>query len=285
MATFRQVKLSFWTDHLVSDNFSAEDKYFFLYLLTNIHTNLCGCYEVSMKQIAFEMGYSIETIASVIDRFENKYNLIRYDRSTYELLIVNWSKHNWTESPKFRKLLEKEIESIKDMEFREYLMGIFNGEDAEIYPISIPDTVSETTDTSLLVSISNRDNSNSSNSENDINFTEVNTQEKSKKVRNKYEDTPEFAEFWNAYPKHQGKTMARAAFEKVDVPLQVLLDAIEVQKRSRQWMKDSGDFIPMPSTWLNQKRWEDSMDVNMPKSDGMERYSNLQKLAEEFDDE
>lgn len=271
MATYRQVKLSFWTDPLVSDNFSAEDKYFFLYLLTNLHTNLCGCYEVSKTQVAKEMGYSEETINSVIDRFENKYNLIRYDKKTYELLILNWSKHNWTESPKFRKLIEKEIESIKDKEFREYLMGIFNGEDAEIYPISTSDTVSEVPDTSLLVSVSNTI-VNSSNSTNVV----------KKRVRKKYEDTPEFEAFWNAYPKQKAKTEAREAFAKVDVPLQTLLDALEVQKRSNDWTKDGGQYIPYPAKWLNKRRWEDSMDAKPIETD---RYANLRRLAEEFDDE
>ena len=109
MATFRQIKTSFWTDTLVDENFSPEDKYFYLYLLTNIHTTLCGCYEVSKKKIAEETGYSVESVSSLINRFEKTYGLIRYDEKTYELLILNWSKHNWTESPKFRKLLEKEI--------------------------------------------------------------------------------------------------------------------------------------------------------------------------------
>lgn len=271
MATYRQVKLAFWTDHLISDNFSAEDKYFFLYLLTNLHTNLCGCYEVSKTQVAKEMGYSEETINSLIDRFENKYNLIRYDKKTYELLILNWSKHNWTESPKFRKLVEKEIESIKDKEFKEYLTGIFNGEDAEIYPISTSDTVSEVPDTSLLVSVSNTI-VNSSNSTNVV----------KKRVRKKYEDTPEFEAFWNAYPKQKAKTEAREAFAKVDVPLQTLLDALEVQKRSNDWLKDGGQYIPYPAKWLNKRRWEDAVDTK-PQQKG--RYDNLMNLAEEFADE
>ena len=90
MATYRQVKLAFWTDHLISDNFSAEDKYFFLYLLTNPHTNLCGCYEISYKQLKDETGYSRESISVLINRFEKTYNIIRYDTETYEMLILNW---------------------------------------------------------------------------------------------------------------------------------------------------------------------------------------------------
>lgn len=284
MGPYRQVMTSFWTDSFVSDHFSAEDKYFYLYSLTNIHTNLCGCYDISFKQMASETGMNVDTISAIVNRFVKVYNLVRYDESTREFLILNWGKHNWTESPKFRKYLRKEIESIKNNEFRAFLTDELEGKDDFEYHIKSPDTLSRVEDTFDGYVIDNS-NSNSSNLEEDNNLKEVSNEEVKKKVRNKYEDTPEFAEFWNAYPKHQGKTIARAAFEKVDVPLQVLLDAIEVQKRSRQWMKDGGDFIPMPSTWLNQKRWEDSMDVNIPRTDGMERYSNLQRLAEEFDGE
>lgn len=284
MAIYRQVKLSFWTDHLVSDNFSAEDKYFFLYLLTNLHTNLCGCYEVSKNQVAKEMGYSEETISTIIERFENKYNLIRYDKETYELLILNWSKHNWTESPKFRKLVKKEIESIKDKEFRKYLTGIFDGEDTEIYPISTPDTVSETSDTLVSICSVNKNNSCKDNSLVEPSNLEDKPVKETKRVRKKYEDTEDFKRFWDAYPKQKGKTEAREAFAKVDVPIDVLLSAIETQKRSRDWIKEGGQYIPYPAKWLNKRRWEDSVDVNIG-THGMERYSNLQRLAEEFDDE
>ena len=47
------------------------------------------------------------------------------------------------------------------------------------------------------------------------------------------------------------------AFKKVKVPVSVLLDAIEKQKKSEDWKKEGGKFIPYPTTWLNGKRWED----------------------------
>lgn len=67
----------------------------------------------------------------------------------------------------------------------------------------------------------------------------------------------EFDRFWSAYPRKEGKQKARRAFEKVNVPLDTLLAAIEQQKKSTQWSKDNGQFIPHPATWLNGKRWED----------------------------
>lgn len=71
----------------------------------------------------------------------------------------------------------------------------------------------------------------------------------------------DFDLFWEAYPRKEGKQKAEAAFAKVVVPVQDLLDAIEAQKKSAQWTKDGGQFIPHPATWLNGKRWLDQMVV------------------------
>lgn len=70
-----------------------------------------------------------------------------------------------------------------------------------------------------------------------------------------------FEAFWKAYPKKVGKKDARKAFRRVDAPLESLLSAIERQKCADQWKRDGGRFIPNPSTWLNQGRWEDELTV------------------------
>lgn len=69
----------------------------------------------------------------------------------------------------------------------------------------------------------------------------------------------EFEIFWNAYPTKVGKQPARKAFDKVKVPVETLVAAIERQKCSSQWSKDGGQYIPNPATWLNQGRWEDEL--------------------------
>ena len=69
MALYRNIHLSFWQDTKVTDDFTPEDRYFYLYLLTNPHTNLCGCYEISMKQMANEMGYDAKKVIKLIERF------------------------------------------------------------------------------------------------------------------------------------------------------------------------------------------------------------------------
>lgn len=76
-------------------------------------------------------------------------------------------------------------------------------------------------------------------------------------------NTSAFALFWEAYPKKVGKKDAKKAFGKVTVDVQVLIAAVQRQKLSSQWCKDGGQYIPNPSTWLNQERWLDELDTNM----------------------
>ena len=67
----------------------------------------------------------------------------------------------------------------------------------------------------------------------------------------------DFDRFWEAYPRKAGKEEARRAFQRVDVPVGVLVDAVSVQRKSAQWQKEGGRYVPFPANWLNQRRWED----------------------------
>lgn len=73
----------------------------------------------------------------------------------------------------------------------------------------------------------------------------------------------EFEKFWEAYPRKVGKKDARKAWDKaVDrPPITDILQVIGLQKVSEQWVRDGGQFIPHPSTWLNQGRWADVIAV------------------------
>ena len=121
MAIFRKINVSFWDDEKVVDDFTPEDRYFMLYLMTNPHTNQIGCYQITLRQIEFETGYNKETVSKLITRFEKILKVIKYSESTKELLILNWHKYNWTNSPKILACLSKEFKSIKNKEFRYYI--------------------------------------------------------------------------------------------------------------------------------------------------------------------
>jgi hypothetical protein len=72
----------------------------------------------------------------------------------------------------------------------------------------------------------------------------------------------EFLDFWAAYPKKTGKDAAYRAWqtkkrERRLPAIDDLLEAVRKAKASSQWQEDGGKYIPNPSTWLNQGRWED----------------------------
>ena len=77
-----------------------------------------------------------------------------------------------------------------------------------------------------------------------------------------------FEAFWTAYPKKKSKGQALSAWKKLkpDSSLQALiLKAVEAQKRSPDWQKDKGKYIPYPATWLNAMAWEDEMPAEQKR--------------------
>ena len=72
-----------------------------------------------------------------------------------------------------------------------------------------------------------------------------------------------FDRFWNAYPKKRGKGDAEKAWGKIrpDAALvEKMMGVIEKARRSVDWLKEGGQFVPYPATWLNRKGWEDVIE-------------------------
>lgn len=78
-----------------------------------------------------------------------------------------------------------------------------------------------------------------------------------------------FDQFWKAYPKRVEKQKAQKSWKKLrmtDGLFAQIMAALEQQKQSREWQKDSGQFIPNPAKWLNDARWEDEITVSEPRT-------------------
>ncbi len=71
-----------------------------------------------------------------------------------------------------------------------------------------------------------------------------------------------FETFWEEYPKKQAKAKAKQWFEKNKPDKELMnkiLESLILFKRTKQWQKNNGQFIPLATTWLNGKRWEDEI--------------------------
>jgi len=111
-----------------------------------------------------------------------------------------------------------------------------------------------------------------------------------KEKENKEKENPlvkRFEVFWSAYPKRVGKGAAWKAFEKLH-PSQALLDkmiqAINQQKESYQWKREDGQYIPYPSTWLNQSRWEDDVGSTTAPPKQSKWGNNISDIGERNND-
>lgn len=88
------------------------------------------------------------------------------------------------------------------------------------------------------------------------------TQQNKNKNKNIYMLKNGFNLFWERYPKKLAKRGAEKAFAKINPDeklFNLILEKLELYKQSEAWLKDGGQFIPYPATWLNGRRWEDEI--------------------------
>lgn len=84
------------------------------------------------------------------------------------------------------------------------------------------------------------------------------------------EAAPDFdRDFWALYPKREAKEAARKAWHKLnpdEALWATMAAALSAQVASPRWLRDGGQYIPYPATWLNGRRWEDEPEA--PARDG-----------------
>lgn len=111
----RIVDTSFWTDMQVIDNYSVEDKFFYLYLLTNDKTTQVGIYPLPKKVMSFETGFTTDVIQVLLDRFSENYEKIIYSEKTQEITLLDSLEFSvLTGGKPVSDLLDRELTKIRD---------------------------------------------------------------------------------------------------------------------------------------------------------------------------
>lgn len=101
-----------------------------------------------------------------------------------------------------------------------------------------------------------------------------------------------FEEFWSEYPRKVSRKAALRAFRTAvgdgrlcdsrrEALFRDVMRGLRAHKRSSQWNRDGGQYIPHPSTWLNQERWNDEVDCDpsVKSSDSEARMSHADEVA------
>ena len=111
------------------------------------------------------------------------------------------------------------------------------------------------------------DNQQQYNNNNNITKEQCNKGTIKKEPREAGDGDPWFSEFWEAYPRKVDKQSAVRAWKKIkpDATLMAkIMDGLQRWKESEQWLKENGQYIPYPATWLNKRRWEDEVKKAAP---------------------
>ena len=69
-----------------------------------------------------------------------------------------------------------------------------------------------------------------------------------------------FNQFWNIYPKKIQRKTSEQKFKlhvKDELTFNAVMLNLSIMCKSNDWTKDNGQYIPNPTTYLNQRRWED----------------------------
>lgn len=109
-------------------------------------------------------------------------------------------------------------------------------------------------------------NNTSNNQEERLKDDELKKAQRVKKQNEAKEQERRFDVFWDTYPLKAGKKKAKIAWNKLKVTdklLEEILAGLARYRASPQWQKDNGQFIPHPSTFLNQERWKDEVEVDV----------------------
>lgn len=87
----------------------------------------------------------------------------------------------------------------------------------------------------------------------------------------------QFLRFWGAWPKSARKGSRGECWERwkkndFDLVAEEVIAHVEALKRSADWKKDGGAFIPAPLVYLNKRRWEGADVADIEKSTDSPMY-------------
>lgn len=199
------------------------------YLYSNGHIDLITIYKIPVQLIQLETGYDISIIKLALDILKDKNILDHYNYLWVNLLRSDYASLEYSgNTNKTAKI--KYINTIpKDV--------------IEYFNYSSIDTTIDTT---------------------------IHTNDKSKiinnklKTKNKKEEIiinkPLFIEFWSIYPKRRvDKEKCEKKFLSFpeDIQNKIIQDVKLRKEKDEKW---SNGFVPMTSTYLNNKKWEDDLE-------------------------
>lgn len=253
MEVFTKVERGYWQDEFILE-LTPEQKFFYLYLMTNNKVNTLGAYVFPLTMSTVELGYNKETVLKLLDHFAQVGKII-WDETTKEVFLLNWPKRNWNKKTATLRALKKDFSALKSLVLRETVALLFNDFSYE--------KAQEQSGT-----IGNNEEQKGTNGDNE-DILDGRKENREKRIENREKEKEDagtvfdaaaaFEIFYKAYPNKKNVKTARTRWEKMKVTPELyreIMEGLERAKNSQEWAKDDSAYIPHPATWLNGEGWK-----------------------------
>lgn len=253
MARYRKIDTKIWADEKFRA-LSNHGKLAFLFLLTHPHMTSLGAMRATLPGLAAEIGWTPKAFREAFREAFRK-GMVKYDETAACIVLPRFLKYNGPENPNVVKSWQASIDIIPECDLKNEVI-----QTVKAFVEALPKAFREALPIPFVKAFP-------------IPYRKgMPNQEQEQEQEPEQEHKPKtpiasFDTFWTAYPKKLGKASALKAWKtlKPDAALlDVILKAIVTAKASQAWLKDNGQFIPHPASWLNGKRWEDELTPPSP---------------------
>lgn len=238
---YRSFSTGTWQDPWF-ETLSPKAKLLFIYLWTNDVCNQAGVYQISLRRVEFELGFKMtDIISDLMPKVE-----------WFDAHQIVWVKNFFRKQCANERFALGAIRCLTSIPH--FIVELFTQYNAiciksmGIDTLSIPYGYEEKIESGVCLSV-----------------TDTDTDQLQIQLASKVKGVG-FEDFWKSYPKKVGKQEARKAWERQNgnrPRLETILAKVEDLKKTDQWKKDRGQFIPHPATWLNRGGWDDEPDVKV----------------------
>lgn len=259
MEVFTRIERSYWQDEFILE-LTPEQKFFYLYLMSNSKVNTLGAYVFPLTMSTVELGYNKETVLKLLDHFAQVGKII-WDESTKEVFLLNWPKRNWNKKTATLRALKKDFGALKSPVLREKISAMLSAFSSE--------STEESTEEQKGTNGNNEEQKGTNGNNEDIldgrkenREKRIENREKEKEkedARTVFDAAAAFEIFYKAYPNKKNVKTARTRWEKMKVTPELyreIMEGLERAKNSQEWAKDDSAYIPHPATWLNGEGWK-----------------------------
>lgn len=248
MARYRKIDPRIWNDRKFL-SLHDDGKLVFLFLLTHPHMTALGAMRANTHGLAAELGWSHSRFHKAFQQALQE-GMIDYDEKASCLVVPNFLKYNGPESPNVVKAWASALDLIPECGLKTTLLtrvkGFVEGLH-EGFQKALPQGFAEAIGKAMP--IQEQEQEQKPEQEQEI----PPLSPKGEKVGLSFD-----RDFWLHYPRHEDKETARSAWGRLSKrDKAAAVEGMHRLKTTEQWRKDSGQFVPYASKFLNKKRWRD----------------------------